>query len=66
MIDRAMQLTQNHRLRDYDAVQLAVALIVNAQYVVAGLPELTFVADHDLVSAAHAEGLAADNPNLHP
>jgi hypothetical protein len=44
-----------------------VALIVNEQYTAAGLSALTFVAaDNDLVSAAQAEGLAADNPNLHP
>jgi predicted nucleic acid-binding protein len=36
IIDRAMHLTQNHRLRGYDAVQLAVALIVNEQYTAAG------------------------------
>jgi hypothetical protein len=31
------------------------------------LPTLTFVAaDDDLLSAAHAEGLATENPNLHP
>ena len=66
-LDRAMNLTQNHRLRGYDAVQLAAALVVNEQYRAAGLPALTFItADNDLVAAAGAEGLMADNPNLHP
>ena len=67
MLDRAIQLTQNHRLRGYDAVHLATALIVNEQYLAAGLAGLTFVAaDNDLVAAAQLEGLATDNPNLHP
>jgi hypothetical protein len=59
---RAVTLTQNHRLRGYDAVQLSVALAVNMV-----LPGLVFIAaDDDLLAAARAEGLAADNPNLHP
>jgi hypothetical protein len=67
ILDRAIQLTQNYWLRGYDAVQLATALIVNDQYVAAGLLGLTFVtADDDLIVAARAEGLTADNPNLHP
>jgi predicted nucleic acid-binding protein len=67
ILNHAVNLTQNHRLRGYDAVQLATALAVNAVLTVAGLPMLTFVAaDNDLVAAAHAEGLAAENPNYHP
>jgi len=66
-IDRAVHLTQNYRLRGYDAVQLATALIANEALVAAGLPALTFVAaDNDLVGAANTEGLATDNPNLYP
>ncbi|MBA3946870.1 MAG: type II toxin-antitoxin system VapC family toxin [Herpetosiphonaceae bacterium] len=61
LLDRAMQLTQQHRLRGYDAVQLA-ALTASAV-----LPPLTFLsADNDLIAAARSEGLSADNPNLHP
>jgi predicted nucleic acid-binding protein len=60
--DHAMQLTQAHRLRGYDAVQLAAALAAAA-----ALPGLTFIAaDNDLLNAARAEGLTADNPLLHP
>jgi predicted nucleic acid-binding protein len=60
--DRAMQLTQQHRLRGYDAIQLAAGLAAAAV-----LPALTLVgADDDLLAAARAEGLAAENPNLHP
>jgi len=67
MIDQAMLLTQNHRLRGYDAVQLATALDVQATTLAAGLPGLTFLAaDDDLITAAHAEGLPSDNPRAHP
>lgn len=63
----AVRLTQHHRLRGYDAVQLAAALDINTLAVAAGLPALTFVAaDDDLLAAARAEGLAAENPNLYP
>lgn len=67
IVDRAMELTQKHRLRGYDAVQLAAALDVQATALATGLSSLTFVtADEDLLVAALAEGLAADNPNRHP
>jgi uncharacterized protein len=67
ILDRAVRLTQNHPLRGYDAIHLATALIVNEQYLTAGLAGLMFVvADNDLVAAAQLEGLAIDNPNLHP
>lgn len=67
IIDRAVSLTQNHKLRAYDAVQLAAALTANDVLVAGNLSTLVFVAaDNDLLSAARAEGLAADNPNLHP
>jgi uncharacterized protein len=67
IISRAVSLTQQHRLRGYDAVQLATALQANAALTTAGLASLTFVAaDNDLVVAAQAEGLAAENPNYHP
>ena len=67
ILDRAVDLTQRHRLRGYDAVQLATALAVEASLRATGLPGLTFVAaDADLVAAARAEGLSADDPNLHP
>jgi len=67
IIDQAVSLTQNHKLRGYDAVQLATALAVNEALVAAGLPGLTFVAaDHDLLAAANAEGLDAENPNRYP
>jgi hypothetical protein len=60
LISRAVTLTQQHRPRGYDAVQLAAALAAAAI-----LPGLIFVAADDDLLAAHAEGLAAENPNLH-
>jgi len=67
VIDSAVHLTQHHRLRGYDAIQLATALAVNDVLLAAQLPGLTFVAaDDDLIEAAHTEGLAVENPNNHP
>ena len=67
IIDRAVSLTQNHKLRGYDAVQLATALVANEALTAAGLSGLTFVAaDHDLLTAANAEGLEAEDPNRYP
>lgn len=65
VIDRAVRLTQAHKLRGYDAVQLATALLANQSLVDAGFPRLTFVAaDGDLLAAANAEGLGIEDPNL--
>lgn len=67
ILERAVMLTQNHRLRAYDAIQLATALTVHATVIAVGLSDLTFVAaDDDLIVAAQAEGLVVDNPNHHP
>jgi len=65
IIDRAVRLTQGHKLRGYDAVQLATALAVDTALTVAGLSQLIFVAaDGDLLTAANAEGLATEDPNI--
>jgi predicted nucleic acid-binding protein len=67
VIGRAVTLTQQYRLRGYDAVQLATALIANDGLTAAGLAAAVFVAaDNDLLTAARAEGLAAENPRDHP
>jgi predicted nucleic acid-binding protein len=64
---RAMGLVAVHPLRAYDAVQLAAALYLNSQFANLGLPSVVMVsADNNLNRAAIAEGLAIDNPNLHP
>jgi hypothetical protein len=48
-------------------VQLASALMAHDALRSAGLPPLTFLAADDrLLAAAQAEGLATDNPNVHP
>lgn len=66
LIDRAMLLTQQYRLRGYDAVQLAAALATVEAVRLNGLADPIFVsADTDLLAAAHAEGLSVDNPNHH-
>ena len=67
ILSRAVALTQTHRLRGYDAVQLAAALVVHTQYVAAGLPRLTLIsADDAMNTSARVEGLVAENPNTHP
>jgi predicted nucleic acid-binding protein len=64
IIDRAVTLTQYHKLRGYDAVQLATALITNESLINSEFSPLTFIAaDADLLAAAQAEGLASANPN---
>ncbi len=66
ILDRAVTLTQRHRLRGYDAAQLATALATDDTLRAAGLAGLTFVAaDADLVATARAAGLPADDPNRH-
>jgi len=66
VIDRAVTLVLGHRLRAYDAVQLATAIVAKAQLAEHGYPSLTFVtADRDLLGAAGSEGLAVENPLDH-
>jgi predicted nucleic acid-binding protein len=67
VVDLAVRLTQDHKLRGYDAVQLASALVASRALTEAGLLALTFVAaDGDLLAAAQTEGLSIEDPNLHP
>jgi predicted nucleic acid-binding protein len=67
ILERAADLTQRHRLRGYDAVQLATALVANELLIAISVVDLTFIAaDADLLAAARVEGLAADDPNRHP
>lgn len=67
-----MGLPEKHKLRGYDAVQLAAALIVSSQSAqqgipATGVPPLVLVAsDDDLLDAARVEGLAVDDPRDHP
>ncbi len=64
IVDQAARLTQIHRLRGYDAVQLASGLFAQQRSTSGYLSQLTFVtADNGLIAAAQAEGLAVANPN---
>lgn len=67
VIDRAVELTQRHRLRGYDAVQLATALVTTETLQMQNLSAPLFVAaDKDLLTAAAAERLSVENPLNHP
>lgn len=62
IVNRAVDLTQAFRLRGYDSVQLATALI--AQSATPSSIQLRFVTnDRDLGHAATAEGLEVDYPD---
>jgi uncharacterized protein len=67
VVGLAVELIQRHSLRAYDAIQLATAITVMGSLVAYGLPPPILVsADDRLLSAAQAEGLPVENPNLHP
>lgn len=72
LLQTAMALPEKHKLRGYDAVQLAAALIINAQSVQQGIPEtgvppvVLVASDDDLLDAAGADGLTIDDPRDHP
>jgi predicted nucleic acid-binding protein len=67
ILRQASQLADKHVLRAYDAVQLAAAVDLNAQWVAAGIRIVTLVsADQELNAAAASEGLPVEDPNLHP
>jgi hypothetical protein len=67
VIYRAVTIATAHRLRGYDAVQLACAAEVNVFNISNGLPPVTLIsADAELNTAALAEGLAVDDPVAHP
>jgi predicted nucleic acid-binding protein len=66
LVERAVNLTTRHKLRGYDAVQLAAALELNSILLAAKLASATFVAaDDELLAAAQIEGLLIANPNDH-
>jgi uncharacterized protein len=61
-----MMTARKHRLRAYDAVQLAVVLEIRSLHQAAGLEAVTLIsADRDLNTAAVAEGLDVDDPSTH-
>lgn len=65
-IVQAASLIEKHKLRAYDAVQLAVALELYADYQSQAIGMAFLSADKDLLTAASAEGLVTDNPEDHP
>jgi hypothetical protein len=66
VIDSAVELTQYHRLRGYDAVQLATAVITRETLQQQQLPSPAFVAaDSHLLAAAVAAQLPVANPLEH-
>jgi len=66
VITDAMNFSETHGLRGYDAVQLAVAVELKNRFKAQTLSTIIFVsADNNLNAAANAEGLAVDNPNNH-
>lgn len=67
LMQEAMSLAEKHRLRGYDAVQLAAAVQVHAVHTAMAVKSITFVsADLTLNAAATAESLGVDDPNSHP
>ena len=63
---QAIELAKTYALRGYDAIQFAAVLTVHVAREAQGLSRLTLVsADHELNTAAVAEGLLVDDPNLH-
>jgi predicted nucleic acid-binding protein len=67
LFSNAMLTARKHRLRAYDAVQLAVALEVRQIHQEMGGGPVTVVsADRDLNAAAIAEGFTVEDPNTHP
>lgn len=67
MYTSAGDLCRSHRLRAYDAVQLACALGVRNDSTLNQAPEPIFIsADTNLLEIAITEGFSIDNPNSYP
>jgi uncharacterized protein len=67
LFTEAMLAARKHGLRAYDAVQLTVALEVNRFNHKTNFESVTLIsADRDLNTAAIAEGMTVEDPNLHP
>lgn len=67
LLTQAMTHAEVHFLRAYDAVQLSAALVLATERAARGMSPITLIsADAALNGAAVAEGLRAENPNLHP
>ena len=67
LLTDAERLAEIHRLRAYDAVQLAVAAELHQGRSTIGLSRLTLIsADQELNAAAIAQGIDVDDPTAHP
>lgn len=64
-LEYAADLTQQHPLKAYDAVQLAVALRHSRTLAALHLTLIFVSGDNTLLTAAQAEGLPTDNPFDH-
>ena len=66
LISDARSLVRKHRLRAYDAIQLATAERLNRREITRNLPGVVLVsADLEMLEAARADGLQTENPNDH-
>jgi len=66
IIQHAMELTRQYKLRGYDAIHLSAALFLYETLVQAQLPAPVLIcADNDLLIAAEAVGLSTINPNTY-
>ena len=65
IIRRAGELTQKHPLKAYDAVQLALALDLDATLREETIALIFVSGDNSLLQAARTEGLATENPFDH-
>ncbi len=64
LVDLAVELTKRHKLRGYDAVQLASALTLDRLLSQARADRVVFIAaDKALLEAAQEEGMNTDNPD---
>lgn len=65
LLHQAAHLTQKHPLKGYDAIQLAAGLELSASLGKRKVAMVFVSGDEQLLSAAQAEGLTADNPFNH-
>ena len=66
LYNTAGDLCRSHRLRAYDAVQLACVLALRDYTQINQAPPPIFVcADVGLLDVANAEGVQVENPNIH-
>jgi predicted nucleic acid-binding protein len=63
MSDRAVEIAEKHRLRAYDCLQLATALLLHEQRVALRMEPLVLASsDGELNAAAEADGLLVEDP----